>query len=142
MRQDSIQNRKNRIIFKRLFFSLGIFFFSLLGCVLIFGWQYVGGPKITSPLGQIRTDGGINPDGAVYTVKSFCEDKKIPCSTVVENNDAITITLDNAAVILLSPQKDLPKQLASLQVTLSQLTIEGKQFKKLDFRFEKPFVTF
>ncbi len=142
MRPDSIQKRKNRVILKRLFFSFGIFLFVLFGCTLIFGWQYLGSPKITSPLGRIKIDGGVNADGAVYMVKSFCEDKKIPCTSVVENNDAITITLDTNALILLSPQKDLQKQLASLQVTLSQLTIEGKQFKKLDFRFEKPFATF
>lgn len=78
----------------------------------------------------------------VYTVKSFCQEKKISCQYITNDTTTITITLNNAAVILLSSQKDLQKQLASLQLTLSQLTIEGKQFKKLDFRFDKPFVTF
>lgn len=78
----------------------------------------------------------------VYTVKSFCQEKKLSCQSITIDNNAVTITLDNSAVILLSSQKDLQKQLASLQLTLSQLTIEGKQFKKLDFRFDKPFVTF
>lgn len=142
MRHDGIKKRKNRVFIKRIFFSFGIFLFVLFGCVLLFGWQYIVGAKVLSPLSFGRQDSSSSPDGVILMVKSFCEEKKIPCSTVVATSDTITITLENNAVILLSLQKDLPRQLASLQVTLSQLTIEGKQFKKLDFRFEKPFATF
>jgi len=142
MRPNSIAKRKNKVIYKKLFFSFGIFLFVLLFCIILFGWQYLSGVTILSPLGLHTLGSSSNADSMVYSVKSFCQDKKIPCQKVSNDSMTITITLDNNAVILLSSQKDIQKQLASLQLTLSQLTIEGKQFKKLDFRFDKPFVTF
>ncbi len=142
MRQDSIQKRKNRIIFQRLFISFGVFLCTLLLCVLLFGWKYLVGERVTSPLASYGSSGDKATDSIVYTIKSFCEENKIPCSNISESQGGVTITLDNGSSILLSSQKDLQKQLTSLQLTLSQLTIEGKQFKKLDFRFEKPFATF
>ena len=140
MRPISIQKRKNRIIYQRLFYSIGIFLFSLLICFGIFGWQLLARIPLMSPMG--KNTPGFNSDTAEYTVKKFCEEKKLTCVAVEASGDSITIVLSNNATILLSSSKDLQKQLASLQVTLSQLTIEGKQFKKLDFRFEKPFITF
>lgn len=142
MPSNSISKRKSKVIFQRLFFSFGIFLFALFLCVILFGWQYIVGVNILSPIGLHGLNSSTNTDGMVYTVKSFCQEKKLPCQSITNDNNAVTITLDNSAVILLSSQKDLQKQLASLQLTLSQLTIEGKQFKKLDFRFDKPFVTF
>lgn len=142
MRTNGIQKRKNRIILKKLFFSFGIFLFTLLLCILLFGWKWIVGEPLTSPIGKINSRVSQNTDANVFVVRAFCEEKKLPCTTVVQSAGTITITLKNNAIILLSAKQDIQKELASLQVTLSQLTIEGKQFKKLDFRFDKPFITF
>lgn len=141
MRPNSITKRKNKVIYKRFFLFFGIFIVVLLGCVVVFGWQFLKSEKLLSPLGLGSLTTGLTTD-KTSVIESFCQAQKLPCQHVTDDNSTITITLDNNAIILLSSQKDLQKQLASLQLTLSSLTIEGKQFKKLDFRFEKPFVTF
>lgn len=44
--------------------------------------------------------------------------------------------------IIFSADKDLGKQLYQLETLIHQFTIEGKEFKSLDLRFDKPIVTF
>jgi hypothetical protein len=52
------------------------------------------------------------------------------------------IVLTNNSIILLAVDKDLKQQIASLQYILNRLTMEGRSFKKLDLRFNKPVITF
>lgn len=61
---------------------------------------------------------------------------------VTINGEEATVTLQNGAVAILDTKKDMEKQITSLQLTIADLTIEGKQFQRLDFRFERPVVTF
>ena len=42
--------------------------------------------------------------------------------------------------IIISTEKNIDSQLSSLQLTLTQLKIEGRRFKSLDFRFDKPVI--
>lgn len=112
----------------------------LIICTYFFGKNLLANINITSPLSQ-KSPNSNSSDLTLSQVKSFCDSKKIPCKNITQNSDTITITLDNDSIILLSLKKDIKSQLTSLQATLSDLTIEGKQFKVLDFRFEKPFIT-
>lgn len=52
------------------------------------------------------------------------------------------LDLEDGEQIIFSTSKDLKLQVASLQLVLNRLTIEGKKFKRLDFRFDKPVITF
>lgn len=56
-----------------------------------------------------------------------------------EGNNFIITLADNKEVIF-SGNKDIFLQVSSLQLVLSRLTIEGKRFKRLDFRFDKPII--
>jgi hypothetical protein len=48
--------------------------------------------------------------------------------------------LSNKSEIFLTRDKDINPQLASLQFILSRLTMEGKGFRSLDLRFDKPII--
>jgi len=50
--------------------------------------------------------------------------------------------MQNNAQVFLSTQKDLSQEIASLQLTIAHLTIEGKSFSRLDFRFDRPIISF
>jgi hypothetical protein len=63
-------------------------------------------------------------------------------SVNVDSDDSFTVTLKNGGEIILSSKKDIGSQLASLQLILSRLTIEGKILKKLDFRYDNPVISF
>ena len=61
--------------------------------------------------------------------------------TVSSSDASILVTLSSGEEILFSSQKNLELQISSLQLILSRLTIEGKKFTRLDFRFDKPVIT-
>lgn len=55
-------------------------------------------------------------------------------------DDSFIVQLDSGEEVIFSREKDLKTQVSSLQLILSRLTMEGKQFKKLDLRFDKPVI--
>jgi hypothetical protein len=56
--------------------------------------------------------------------------------------NSYSIQLAGGEIIIVTKNKDIPSQIASLQVIYNRLTMEGKRFKKLDLRFSKPVITF
>lgn len=76
-------------------------------------------------------------------VQVTLEKYNIPYSKISAESDSTSVVeiKDNGKVYL-STKKDLIQQISSLQLVLSKLTIEGKRFKNLDFRFDKPVINF
>ncbi len=54
---------------------------------------------------------------------------------------SFTVTLAGGEEIFFSQQKNIESQISSLQLIVSRLTIEGKRFSRLDFRFDEPVIT-
>lgn len=79
----------------------------------------------------------------VKKVEKILKDKNILFSSIVVLSDSsYLITIPNNGQVRLTPKKDIEKQVSSLQRILLQLTIEGKPFKSIDFRFEEPIISF
>ena len=69
--------------------------------------------------------------------------KNIDFSNITTLPDSsFDITLKDGGTVIFSSKKDLEKQISSLQLILTRLTIEGKKFKILDFRYDNPVVSF
>jgi len=58
------------------------------------------------------------------------------------HSESFIITLKDGEEITFSAKKDIKQQITSLQLIMKHFTIEGKLFKRIDFRFENPVVTF
>lgn len=52
------------------------------------------------------------------------------------------IKLKPEGEVLLNKSSDIEQDISSLQLILARITMEGKQFSRLDLRFEKPVVVF
>lgn len=92
-------------------------------------------PLFISPLGKTNTD--------ITTVEKSLKRNNILFSNVVIASDSsYVINIPNNGQVRLSAIKDINKQISSLQRILVELTIEGKPFKNIDFRFEEPIVSF
>lgn len=52
------------------------------------------------------------------------------------------ITIDNNQTVLFATDRQLAEQIASLQLIVSHLTMEGKRFSRLDLRYDKPIIVF
>lgn len=82
-------------------------------------------------------------DALLTQTKTLCAQDHLSCSPIEAfGENAIHIVLANNVEVVLSTAKDIGQQLASLQAVTSQLTIKGKQLKKLDFRFDHLVVTY
>lgn len=76
-------------------------------------------------------------------VQMLLDKKNIPYLKInTESDTSTTVDIRDNGKVYLSTKKDLLKQISSLQLVLSKLTIEGKRFKSLDFRFDKPVINF
>jgi len=87
-----------------------------------------------SPVGKNNTDRN--------RVEKILKDNNISFSQVVILPDSTyEIIIPNNGKVRLSSRKDAASQITSLQRILEQLTIEGKSFKNIDFRFEEPIIS-
>lgn len=76
-------------------------------------------------------------------IEKGLKDKKILYISVETLKDLnYQILLDNKTQVIIDSKKDIGAQLSSLQLVLTQLKIEGKSFKRLDFRYQKPVISF
>ena len=74
-------------------------------------------------------------------VQKFLTQKGIAYKSVdIEDDLSYKIVLTSGSEVFIDSKKDLVRQLSSLQLIISQLKIEDKTFKRLDFRFEKPII--
>ena len=88
-----------------------------------------------SPLGKSNIDRS--------RVEKILKDNNILFSQVLILADSsYGVNISNNGQVKLSSQKDIKKQITSLQRILRELTIEGKPFKNIDFRFEEPIISF
>lgn len=129
--------QKRKLIQKlhKLFLALAVLL--LLASVLFLAYLFFWFNKtpLISPLGKnkISQELSIEKKLAVY---------EIPFLSLRASESSYLIFLKENERIILSQNKDLDLQISSLQAILKQLTIEGKKFKEIDFRFEKPVISF
>lgn len=76
-------------------------------------------------------------------IEKLLKEKKVNYVSFYTAKDlSFILMLPENREVILDPNKDISEQLSSLQLILSQLKIDGKAFKRLDFRYQKPVITF
>jgi len=127
--------RKSRV---RRSFKKKLTVYILLLTILVFfisSFFLSSKPLFISPMGKNNID--------TKKVEKILRDKSILFSQVLILSDlSYGINIQNNGQVRLSSKKDIIYQITSLQRILKQLTIEGKPFKSIDFRFEEPIISF
>ncbi|HSD99030.1 MAG TPA: hypothetical protein VLB73_05075 [Patescibacteria group bacterium] len=119
----------------------GIFFLTFFACIGVFIVFTLSHRELISPLTRIGIV--VGKEISVAQVQAACNKTNLRCTNAVELPDgSIEVTVGDTTTVFLSPQKNIEKQLASLQQVASQLTIKGKTLKKVDFRFDQIIVSF
>lgn len=91
---------------------------------------------IISPLSK-------NQISSTKMVEDKLHENKIEYTSFSTQKDlTYLLKLKGGGEVILNPSRDIDEQLSSLQLILSQLKIEGKTLKRLDFRFDAPIITF
>lgn len=137
-RQQVIQKRRK--IFLRLFL---LFFFIM--AISIAG-LYLMSQQVTIVSPVPVSLGGQRVLGSTAVQKELEEELKkahiLYMDIQIAEDNSYIVTLQNKEVVIFSSVKSYKQQVASLQLVLSRLTIEGKNIERFDLRFEKPIVVF
>lgn len=128
------QKRKNKIVRRVFLLLILLVVLSLLILYKNFD-TLTNRNSIISPLAKTQSQ---NANLEKLLLKANVHFAKIQVAT----DSSILIYLKDGQVVNLSERKNLESQISSLQLILSRLTIEGKKFKFLDLRFEKPVIVF
>ena len=125
-----------------------LFIFSLC---LLFGYALIsrtffGRHSFVSPTPEVFSKFSIkNQDTQlqeIKTLEALLRKNNIQFSSISFSQGFFVIKLSLGEEVFIAPSKNLELQISSLQLILSRLTIEGKKFSRLDFRFDKPVVSF
>jgi hypothetical protein len=130
----SINPRKLKY-FKRKFAAYIVLLGILGGAIFVLNTFFTSSePLFISPIGKTNID--------LAFVEKILKDKNILFSQASLSDYSYLINIQNNGQVRLSQNKDVDKQISSLQKILRELTIEGRSFKSIDFRFEEPIVAF
>ena len=134
---------KKRKLKNKLFAEVKIFFASLFILFILFSVGFVlfnfvlPKGELLSPLAKQlenrrhnQLEGDLAQDNIMYD------------SIEVASDSSYLINLKDGGQVIISPGKNIENQISSLQLIISRLTIEGKRFKVLDFRYDKPVIVF
>jgi hypothetical protein len=114
----------------------GVFLFSLI--------TTLQKPAYLSPLSNLGIE-AIRPidDSNRQILEKLLKEKKIAHTKITPGPDSsYIIHLSGGEEATVSFDKDIKSQISSLQFILSRLTMEGRQFSRLDLRFDKPIIIF
>ena len=82
-------------------------------------------------------------DEGVEKIKKLLSKGKIQYATITRGpGKSYLITLTTGEEILLTSDETVLRHISSLQVILSRLTMDGRRVKRLDFRYDKPVITY
>lgn len=124
---------------------LGVLFFLLVFLIGLFVVLQNTLPKkiVISPIPQgVLSNNTLKTDNTFNALLVVLKKNNINFTAISEyNKNSILVRLSSGEEVIFSQYKNFELQTSSLQLILSRLTIEGKRFSRLDFRFEKPVIT-
>jgi hypothetical protein len=136
-----IHQRKAKKLVSYLFVSSGLFIGVFAICVGIYVLRHKN-TAVMSPLAHFGQAVFASSDSLVATqVEELCHKYSLSCQHIsVKGHDEADLTIDNHLVIL-STKKNIEQEIASLQLTIRALTMEGKGYRGLDFRYDRPVIS-
>jgi len=81
-------------------------------------------------------------DNELTLIEDKLQELKLEVEDINVSQDRYLIKLKNKSEIIISTERNIQKQLSSLQFILTRLTMESRAFNQLDFRFDKPVIRF
>lgn len=134
---------KKRKIKTRFFQQIKIFFIALMGMLVLVGIVYLIFSLFFSQKQLFISPLALQKNANRNQVDEMLEKSGIAFTSVENTKDSTyLVNLKDGGQVIITQNKNVQNQISSLQLILSRLTIEGKRFKSLDFRYDKPVVLF
>lgn len=133
----TLTKKQKKEISRKRFGIVLIFLGLLIIALMLFYLAFLEkDPPIINPLSKDQTSMG-------KTISQTLREKKIQYKDLETTKDLkYKVKFEDNAEAIIDPKKDIDEQITSLQLILSQLKIEGKAFKRLDFSYQKPIISF
>jgi cell division protein YceG involved in septum cleavage len=136
-RKISRQNKKK----KKLFLLYVLIFILFSGALSFLYFNFFRTQSFISPLApDFKIDSAPERQKKLQIVKKLLDEKKIEYKEIIVYDKYFALQMSDKSQVLISSEKDISTQLASLQFILSRLTMEGKAIDLLDLRFDKPVI--
>lgn len=137
--------RKIKHFSKKMFFLFVLFTSTFSILCLLYVVFFLPKNRLTSPLAFLRGrshDTSLSEENSKKVQILLEKNDIIYLSVVPSENNTTFVTLKEKQEVIFANSRNLEQQIASLQLIMRQLTIEGKRFNRIDFRFDNPVVTF
>ena len=135
----SIKKRKIKNKFVR---EVKIFLLTFLGIFLLLAIGYLAVFVFFPKKGLFISPIALSNNFQGNQTEMLLQKADIPFQSIDNASDSYSVILKDGGKVILDKNKNVQNQISSLQLILSRLTIEGKRFKSLDFRYDKPVVVF
>lgn len=137
-----LYKRRTRKILGYILLSGGIFCIVVVIFVGLFSLLHKT-PVVRSPISSFAKMIGGGSDQKEFTdVEYECYVIQLSCKDVRHEGENGISFMINDHKIIISSDKNIHSQMASLQVTMHQLTMEGKEYRSLDFRYDRPVILY
>lgn len=144
-KKQKLPRKQKRLARKIIIISLAIAGLLIGAGAGAYGFIYykMNQPLYLSPLASAEFIKSTQNDAPVEQLRKGLQDAEIKFNDVKRSENAtFTVTLESGSDVIFSSKKGIPSQIASLQYILSHLTMEDRQFKRLDLRYDKPIIVF
>lgn len=129
----SKRKRKNTLYLKRvLYIFISSFLLLLVLSILPMGFEK---KAIITPIVKSDKTGELD-------LSKLLLDNNIEFMSIDLASDYFNVKLKDSGNVYISLKKNIQVQISSLQAVLKQLTIDGKRFNLIDFRFKKPVIKY
>lgn len=126
-------NKSNSFLKITLYIFFSSFLFLLILNLIFYQGSWFSKPIVINPV--VR-----NSDVDSSKISSLLSNASISFSSISFTRGYFDIELVDGGRVYISSKKDSGSQVSSLQAILKQLTINGKKFQLIDFRFDKPVI--
>ena len=129
------KHRRNLLKNFPLIVSSLLIFFIFFGGLFFISSKFFNNGYLLIPLAQ-------NKIYKTNSIEDILQKNNIQFEKINASDSAHIVLLKDNGEVDISDNKNINSQISSLQLILSRLTIEGKKFKRLDLRFDKPIIEF
>jgi hypothetical protein len=134
---------KKRRLKNKFFSQIKIFVSVFLVILFILTASYLGLSLLFRKNNLFISPLSAKKDSQTNQVEQMLSKANIPYAMVENGPDLVySVSLKDGSTVILTQNKNVQNQISSLQLILARLTIEGKRFKNLDFRYDKPVIQF
>ncbi len=141
-RKRLLKKDKKQLTKRRLLLTSIILGFLGIVCIVAGTIMLLHEPPFISPLPIFGSPLPSNEDQHLKKIiQTKLKEYAIQYESIsIPKKSLFVIKLSDGGEVLLTSKKDIILQLSSLQVIYSRLTMEGKKFRRLDMRYDKPII--